>query len=233
LKRNDIICKKRKSVVRIILVVIVVVITLVVLSAYLITYHLRPMVKPIANARAKSIATRAINTAVEEELAKIDIGYDDLVTFVYDEENRVTLLSTDSLMINRLKSQLSVAIVNNVSNLENATISLYLGDIISSELFSKQGPKINIIISPVGYVETDIENSFTSAGINQTRHQLILNVTVTIGIVMQSYTEYTDVSTGIVLGESILLGNVPENYTSIGDDELSRELWDDINNYLT
>lgn len=233
MKRNDIFCNKKKKSGKIFFLILFLLIVLIILSVYFITFRLRPMVKPIANAKAKAIATRAINKAVEEELKKTDIGYEDLVSFVYDADNRVTLLSTDSLMINRLKSQLSVAILNNISDLENAEISLYLGDIISSELLSKQGPKINIIISPVGYVETDIENSFTSAGINQTRHQLILNVTVTIGIVMQSYTEYSEVSTGIVLGESILLGNVPENYTSIGDDELSRELWDDINNYLS
>lgn len=198
---------------------------------YIIIFRLRPMIYPIAQARAKSIATHAINLAVEDELSTLDMGYEDIVTFTFDNENRVTSLQTDSLKINQLKSKLSVAIVNKISQMDNTTLSIYLGDVISSELFSHKGPKMNIVLSPVGYVETDIQNSFTSAGINQTRHQLILSVTATIGIVLPTYTEYSEVNTGIVLGESILLGNVPESYTNVGDDRISQDLWDDINNY--
>ena len=189
------------------------------------------MIYPIAQARAKSIATHAINSAVEDELSKLDLGYEDIVSFTFDNENRVTSLKTDSLKINQLKSKLSVAIVDRISQMDNTTLSIYLGDVISSELFSHKGPKINITLSPVGYVETDIKNSFASAGINQTRHQLVLSVTASIGIVLPTYTEYSEVNTGIVLGESILLGNVPESYTNVGDDRISQDLWDDINNY--
>ncbi len=182
---------------------------------YIINFRLTPMVKPIAISKAKTIATRAINTAVEAELKNTDISYEDLVTITYDNNNRVTSLKTDTISINKLKSSLSVAILNEISNISNTTVTVYTGDLISSELFSGKGPKINIVLTPIGSVETDIENTFLSAGINQTRHQLNICVTATVGIVMPTYTEYADVTTSINLGESVLLGTVPEYYTNI------------------
>lgn len=73
-------------------------------------------------------------------------------------------------------------------------------------------------------METDITNSFSAAGINQTRHQVILSVSATIAIVMPAATEYAQVETSIVLGESVLIGKVPQNYTNIGSDEDAGEM---------
>ncbi len=216
-------------------VIIWLIVSCLVLGAgliYIINFRLTPMVRPIAISKAKTIATRAINTAVEAELRNTDISYEDLVTLTYDSENRVTSLKTDTISINKLKSGLSVAILNEISNIDNTTVTIYFGDLISSELFSQKGPKFNVVLTPVGSVETDIENTFMSAGINQTRHQLNINVTATVGIVMPTYTEYADVTTSINLGESVLLGTVPDNYTNVGTDPEDLNIWDELNDYI-
>lgn len=215
-------------------VIVIIVLNLFIFAGllYIINFRLTPMVKPIAISKAKTIATRAINTAVETELNNTDISYEDLVSITYDSSNRVTSLKTDTISINKLKSSLSVAILNEIANIDNTTVSVYLGDIISSELFSQKGPKFNIVLSPVGSVETDIENTFLSTGINQTRHQLNITVTANVGIVMPTYTEYADVTTSINLGESVLLGDVPENYTNVGTDPEDLNIWDELNDYI-
>ena len=78
--------------------------------------------------------------------------------------------------------------------------------------------------------DRETENHFTNLLLDiQAHEEIILEVTVTIGIVMPAYTEYSTVSTSIVLGESVLLGVVPENYTHVATNE---ELWDKVNNFL-
>ena len=106
-----------------------------------------------------------------------------------------------------------------------------MGTVVNNELLSGIGPNIRIQLAPVGFVETDITNSFSAAGINQTRHQVILSVSATIAIVMPAATEYAQVETSIVLGESVLIGKVPQNYTNIGSDE-DAEKWDQLINFL-
>ena len=191
--------------------------------------RLRPMIRPIAVARAKSMATRAINAAVDQVLAIEFISYDSMIVLEHDNENRVTSLRTNASVINQLKAELTSEITDHVNKIDEATIGIPIGSVIGGELLSGVGPRIYIGLLPVGYAETDIINTFSDAGINQTLHQIILEVTVTIGIVMPAYTEYTTVSTSIILGESVLLGVVPENYTHVATNE---ELWDKVNNFL-
>ncbi len=213
---------------RFVISVLAMLLFLVVLAVVLLA-RLRPMIRPIAVARAKSIATRSINAAVDQVLAIDSISYESLISLETDSENRVTALKTNTALINKLKAELTSVISDRVSRLDSATISIPIGSVIGGELLSGVGPRIYIDLVPVGYAETDIVNTFSAAGINQTIHQILLEVTVTIGIVMPAYTEYATVSTSIVLGESVLLGNVPENYTNVSTNE---ELWDKINNFL-
>ncbi len=213
---------------RFVISALVMLLLLAVLAVVLLA-RLRPMIRPIAVARAKSIATRSINAAVDQVLAIDSISYESLISLETDGENRVTALKTNTALINKLKAELTSVISDRVSRLDSATISIPIGSVIGGELLSGVGPRIYIDLVPVGYAETDIVNTFSAAGINQTIHQILLEVTVTIGIVMPAYTEYATVSTSIVLGESVLLGNVPENYTNVSTNE---ELWDKINNFL-
>lgn len=213
---------------RCIMAVVCVFLVLIVVAVLLFA-RLRPMIRPIAVARAKSIATRSINAAVDQVLAMDSVSYESLISLETDEANRVTALKTNTAQINRLKAELTSVISDRVSRLDSASISIPIGSVIGGELLSGVGPRIYIDLLPVGYAETDIVNTFSSAGINQTIHQILLEVTVTIGIVMPAYTEYATVSTSIVLGESVLLGNVPDNYTNVATNE---ELWDKINNFL-
>ena len=200
-------------------------------GAYFIAERLRPMICPIAVAEAKSIATMSINTAVNQELSVAEIGYDDLITLEMDAENRVTALKANTLEINKLRASLTVAIQSKVDQIQDSIVEIPLGTVVNTELLSGVGPNIRIQLAPVGFVETDITNSFSAAGINQTRHQVILSVSATIAIVMPAATEYAQVETSIVLGESVLVGKVPQNYTNIGSSE-DAEKWDQLINFL-
>ena len=49
-------------------------------------------------------------------------------------------------------------------------------------------------------------------GINQTKHSIYLNVIADISIVMPSRTENFAVATEILVGEFVIVGNVPDTY---------------------
>ena len=213
------------------LIALMIVCLLLCAGAYFIAERLRPMICPIAVAEAKSIATMSINTAVNQELSVAEIGYDDLITLEMDAENRVTALKANTLEINKLRASLTVAIQSKVDQIQDSIVEIPLGTVVNNELLSGVGPNIRIQLAPVGFVETDITNSFSAAGINQTRHQVILSVSATIAIVMPAATEYAQVETSIVLGESVLVGKVPQNYTNIGSSE-DAEKWDQLINFL-
>jgi hypothetical protein len=49
-------------------------------------------------------------------------------------------------------------------------------------------------------------------GINQTKHSIYLNVVADISIVMPSSTENFAVATDILIGESVVVGAIPDTY---------------------
>lgn len=53
----------------------------------------------------------------------------------------------------------------------------------------------------------------SAAGINQTRHQILLHVDVYTGILLPGFTASTKVSNEIAVAETVIVGSVPETYT--------------------
>jgi len=83
---------------------------------------------------------------------------------------------------------------------------------IRKSLFAAGGPKINVRVIPTGSVETDFESEFVSAGINQTRHRIYLEVKTTVGIVVPFTDKKTEITTRIPVAETVIIGDVPEFY---------------------
>ena len=58
-----------------------------------------------------------------------------------------------------------------------------------------------------------LRNAFTAAGINQTKHQILLDVTVQMSILLPGFRTSTQVSNEITVAETIIIGSVPDTYT--------------------
>ena len=64
----------------------------------------------------------------------------------------------------------------------------------------------------VGSSNASFENEFTEAGINQTKHRIILNVDVSVSILLPGFSTYTKVSNRFTVAETIIVGTVPDSY---------------------
>ena len=200
-------------------------------GAYFIAERLRPMICPIAVAEAKSIATMSINTAVNQELSVAEIGYDDLITLEMDAENRVTALKANTLEINKLRASLTVAIQSKVDQIQDSIVEIPWAR-SSTTNFSPASVRISGSSSRRSGLWRRI-SQIPSPPPESTRPATRSSspVSATIAIVMPAATEYAQVETSIVLGESVLVGKVPQNYTNIGSSE-DAEKWDQLINFL-
>ena len=66
--------------------------------------------------------------------------------------------------------------------------------------------------------------SFESAGINQTRHEISLEASVMMRIVIPAGADSVSVSTYVPIAESIIVGSVPDSYVSVPDGETALNL---------
>ncbi|HWP79241.1 MAG TPA: sporulation protein YunB [Candidatus Acidoferrum sp.] len=190
---------------------------------------LRPLVEGIGVAKAKAIANTSVMRAVEEELSENGVTYADLVSVETSESGEVRALVCDIVRINQLKSRVSQRVQDNLA-VDVVRVPIPIGNLISGDLLSGRGPVINLRLIPYGSVLVNISNEFSSAGINQTLHRILLNITTGVSIMMPVSSVTATVDTTICVAETVIVGRVPEYYTNISD--MPQDVEENILNFL-
>ena len=165
----------------------------------------------ISEATMRASTTIAVNDAVYYTLSD-EIRYEDLVTVTRDKEGEIVAVAANPLKINKIARDTASISQSNLKNLSLNGIPIPLGALTGIEAFAGLGPSIHFRIIPVSSVSCDYSSTFDSVGINQTKHSIYLNVIADISIVMPSRTENFAVATEILIGESVLVGQVPDAY---------------------
>ena len=165
----------------------------------------------ISEATMRASTTIAVNDAVYYTLSD-EIRYDDLVTISRNETGDIVAVAANPLKINKIARDTASISQSNLKNLSLNGIPIPLGALTGIEAFAGLGPSINFRIIPVSSVSCGFSSAFESVGINQTKHSIYLNVIADISIVMPSRTENFAVITDILVGESVIVGTVPDAY---------------------
>lgn len=207
---------------RIFVFVAVVTLLLCALVLYM-DFRLSPIVEEMALARSRSIATGVVNESIYAAISEDGITYDDLISFEKDKNDKITALKTNLVKINSLKSKISADILRRLSEINETELSIPLGNLINGELLSGRGPKIQIKLVPVGTVSTEMKNEFNTAGINQTLHQIIVEVRLSVTVIMPRKNVSSDITSSVCIAQTVIVGDVPQAYTDInklGNDDL-------------
>lgn len=165
----------------------------------------------ISEATMRACTTVAVNDAVYYTLSD-EMRYDDLVTITRNEAGEIVSFAANPLKINKIARDTASISQSNLKNLSLNGIPVPLGALTGIEAFAGLGPSIYFRIIPVSSVTCGFSSTFESVGINQTKHSIYLNVIADINIVMPSKTKNFAVTTDILIGESIIVGKVPDTY---------------------
>ena len=165
----------------------------------------------ISEATMRASTTVAVNDAVYYTLSD-EMRYEDLVTVNRAENGNIVAVSANPLKINKIARDTASISQSNLKNLSLNGIPVPLGALTGIEAFAGLGPSIHFRIIPVSSVSCDFSYVFDSVGINQTKHSIYLNVVADISIVMPAQTKNFAVVTEILVGESVIVGTVPDTY---------------------
>ena len=196
---------------------------LITVLIYIFTVRLMPVIKTMAINNAKNMATQTINNATGKVLKEKNIDYDKLMTLDKDSSGKITAVKAESLQIDLLKYEITNEAIKEINAIDSTELGVPIGTVVGGQLLTGMGPRINVKIEPVGNVETQIVNEFTSTGINQTRQQIMLNVKASITIIVSSYNVTTNVESNFTIADTVIVGNVPDSYTVVDDSATSGE----------
>lgn len=186
---------------------------LLIILIYLFNIKLRPIVKKICENNAQNIAVKVSNEVVYSNIE--NLSYDNLITINKDSNGKVTSLCANSIEINKLIAKVNRNIEGRLEGITESKISIPLGAFFNDNLLSGYGPKIKLKTFPVGGVTTKLKSNFESAGINQTRHSLILEIKSEIKVMAPFVTETQECENSIVIAETVIVGDIPASYYNI------------------
>jgi sporulation protein YunB len=177
------------------------------------TTQMRPILVSLATTRVSNMVNRIVSEAVDEAIDNGNITYSDLITFEKDNEGRITAIYSNMAAFNRLQSNILDIILARIDQVSTRELSIPVGSLSGSVLLAGRGPRISVKMESVGSSSANFENEFTSAGINQTKHQIVLNIDVAVSILLPGFSTATTVSNAVTVAETVIVGSVPDTYT--------------------
>ena len=189
--------------------VVVGLLTLVITAAV----QMRPLLASLATTKVSKTVTRIVSEAVYQAIEDGEIRYDGLVTFEKDETGQITAVRSNMAAFNHLQADILDTILTRIDQVSARELSIPVGTLTGFSLLAGRGPRISVRMESVGSSEANFHNEFVSAGINQTKHQIILTVDVSVSILLPGFTTATKVSNSFIVAETVIVGSVPDTYT--------------------
>ena len=205
--------------------------------------QMRPLLESMATTRVSNTVTRIVSEAVYEAIEKGELQYDGLVSFEKDTEGHITAVQSNMAAFNHLQAEILDTVLTRISQVPTGDLSIPIGSLTGSTLLAGRGPRgfhphgdagrgprITVRMESVGSSEANFRNAFTSAGINQTKHQIILTVDVSVSVLLPGFRTATKVSNSFIVAETVIVGTVPDTYTYFSTDPDTYE--EDLKDYI-
>ncbi len=183
----------------------------IVLIAGLVNQKVAPLVGAVAEMEARRTALEVMNRAVAGGVVT-EVRPGDLVSYRTDGQGMVTVLQTDTAQINRLVGRAVTAVEQELGKLKERQFHVPLGELLHSPFLAHSGPRLPVTFVPVGAVTAAYRHRFEEAGINQTRHLIVVELQAQVRVVLPLVVREVTVSTELPLAETIIAGRVPQQY---------------------
>ena len=176
----------------------------------------RTVIGELAQTQIKNTTSDLTNDAIAKQIAEGNIQYDRIVYFEKDLDGKITALKTNMSEVNRLKTDILDIINDEILALDHSDIGVPLGSLFLPELLSGKGPSIPVHILSIRNSDAVFMSDLTQAGINQTLHKLIMEVSVDVSVLVLGQTGSFTVTSEVVVAETVIVGQVPDTFLQTG-----------------
>ncbi len=170
----------------------------------------------LAKTQVTNATSDLINDAIDAQIETGDIHYDRIVYFEKDLDGSITALKTNMSEVNRLKTAILNRINDEILAMDETSLGIPIGSLLLPELMADRGPQIPVHILSIRNSDASFGSNFSAAGINQTLHQLTMEVSVDVAVLVFGRTESFTVTSQVVVAETIIVGKVPDTLLQTG-----------------
>lgn len=171
----------------------------------------------IAEEEAKGKVNSIVNNAILKEYSN-QFNYDEIIKVEKDNDGNINLLKADTLKMNKIACDVSLDAETEIKKMGSVGVKIPIGYISKNNILAQYGPKFTMKVQPIGYTETTYLSKFESAGINQCRHKIYVEVKTNIRIFLPLRNKDIEVVNEVPISETIIVGKVPQNAIQFGED---------------
>lgn len=204
-----------RAIVRIFRLLLIVLVILAVLLGWF-RYRYNDSIRALAQTQVRNATSDLINDSIDAQIEQGNIHYDRIVYFEKDLNGEITALKTNMAEVNRLKTAILNLVNDEILAMDTSKLSIPLGSLALPEIFSGRGPGIPIEVISIRNSDGSFESYFSEAGINQTLHQLTMEVVVDVSVLVLGKAEEFTVSSQVVVAETVIVGRVPDTFLNYG-----------------
>ncbi|MDO5399216.1 MAG: sporulation protein YunB [bacterium] len=177
-------------------------------ASLLLAYRLEPVFMTQLTCHANTIVTDRVNKAVYNAFKENR----DFQGIASGEDGNVSSLSVDMQKINMLKADAVIWVQDELNAITSDTIYIPAAAVLGVPLLSGSGFRIPVTVSPMTTVDAEYSESFESAGINQTRYRLDINIIVGVTYCCFNFSKTESITTSVPVVSTVISGNVPSYY---------------------
>lgn len=178
----------------------------------LINIKVRPFITSVTNAYAQNIVSQTLNSIVREELEKNEY---DFVEITYAPNGEVVAVCSNAIDTNLLRARLIEKLKEKIAVLSERKLSIPIGNFLPHSFMSGLGPRIPVRFLLLSNTKIDVRESFKTSGINQTLYSIFFDVRTKLGVYIPTMSSSCDIECNIPVSQTLIVGKVPENYTSV------------------
>lgn len=173
---------------------------------------MRPVIQMVGGDALKNSLSNVLDGAINDIVDELGIKYNSMVDIQKNDEGEIIAITLNATYINAYKTEIADKCSDKLSRFNEATVSVPVGSLFDIAIFNGKGFTIESDATIYGFAVTDVISEFQSAGINQTRHIIYLEVKASAHAYMGLCYLNETVDETIILVETIIVGEVPESY---------------------
>lgn len=186
-------------------------------AALLLTFvelRLKSLRTEFSMLEASNAAGSAVTAGLDETLAEYKLNYDDIVDFTHDSAENIKSLSVDIVTLNTFGNELGKNIDKRISEIKSFRYEIPLTLLFGEELISGIGMKIPFYVTMKGNSSSKFTDIFESAGVNQTRHRIMIEITVEMYVLFGGSVQTVNYTSNVCVAESIIIGVTPQTFAN-------------------
>ena len=191
-------------------ILLAMVIALALLLQAVLLNHVRALCETSITNRLEALA----NQKAYEMLSESDCSYSDFILLSYGADGGVRAASVNTVKLNLFRSALALGVLEKLTD-DTFSVSVPVGNMLGLLFFSGKGGNVTVTTQVAEGLRARFSTVFTTAGINQTRHAIGISLDFTAYYLLPTGKERVGFSINIPLGETVIVGDVPDTLTQI------------------